>query len=103
MFTLAKTTVSGVVAAGMLAASVLVIAPAAQAQAYYGRHYHRYYNGYDNGGGALAAGFLGLAAGMLLSGAINDRGGSYCADHFRTYNPATGTYMGYDGLRHSCP
>jgi BA14K-like protein len=32
-------------------------------------------------------------------------GGSvaYCQQRFRSYNPATGTYMGYDGMRHSCP
>jgi hypothetical protein len=28
---------------------------------------------------------------------------AYCAAHFRSYDPATGTYMGYDGLRHPCP
>jgi hypothetical protein len=27
----------------------------------------------------------------------------YCARRFRSYDPATGTYLGYDGLRHSCP
>jgi BA14K-like protein len=25
-----------------------------------------------------------------------------CAARFRSYNPATGTYLGYDGLRHPC-
>src|SRR6266851_3898739 len=30
------------------------------------------------------------------------RGGYGCQD-FRTYDPASGTYMGYDGRRHSCP
>ena len=30
------------------------------------------------------------------------RGGHGC-QHFRTYDPASGTYMGYDGRRHSCP
>jgi hypothetical protein len=28
---------------------------------------------------------------------------SYCASRYRSYDPATGTYLGYDGLRHSCP
>jgi len=27
----------------------------------------------------------------------------YGCQHFRTYDPASGTYMGYDGRRHSCP
>lgn len=26
-----------------------------------------------------------------------------CAQQFRSYNPATGTYLGYDGKRHPCP
>ena len=28
---------------------------------------------------------------------------SYCAQRFRSYDPRTGTYMGYDGYRHPCP
>jgi hypothetical protein len=28
---------------------------------------------------------------------------SDCAARFRSYNPATGTYLGFDGRRHSCP
>jgi len=28
---------------------------------------------------------------------------SYCAARFRSYDPASGTYLGYDGLRHPCP
>jgi hypothetical protein len=26
-----------------------------------------------------------------------------CETRFRSYNPATGTYLGYDGMRHRCP
>lgn len=28
---------------------------------------------------------------------------AYCMERFRSYDPASGTYMGYDGLRHPCP
>ena len=28
---------------------------------------------------------------------------SYCASRYRSYDPATGTFLGYDGVRHSCP
>jgi len=28
---------------------------------------------------------------------------SYCAGRYRSYDPATGTYLGYDGVRHPCP
>ena len=28
---------------------------------------------------------------------------AYCTQRFRSYDPGTGTYMGYDGARHPCP
>ncbi|WP_244063277.1 BA14K family protein, partial [Bradyrhizobium sp. Ce-3] len=28
---------------------------------------------------------------------------SYCAQRYKSYDPASGTYLGYDGLRHPCP
>jgi hypothetical protein len=28
---------------------------------------------------------------------------AYCMSRFRSYDPVSGTYMGYDGLRHPCP
>jgi hypothetical protein len=28
---------------------------------------------------------------------------AYCAQRYRSYDPASGTYLGFDGLRHSCP
>jgi hypothetical protein len=32
------------------------------------------------------------------------RGGTgYCEMRFRSFDPATGTYMGFDGIRHRCP
>lgn len=27
---------------------------------------------------------------------------SYCAQRYRSYDPASGTYLGYDGMRHPC-
>ena len=30
-------------------------------------------------------------------------GQAYCARRFRSYDPGTGTYLGNDGERHSCP
>ena len=26
----------------------------------------------------------------------------YCQQRYRSYDPASGTYLGYDGLRHPC-
>jgi hypothetical protein len=28
---------------------------------------------------------------------------AYCEQRFRSYDPASGTYLGYDGIRHPCP
>jgi hypothetical protein len=28
---------------------------------------------------------------------------AYCEQRFRSYDPASGTYLGYDGQRHPCP
>jgi hypothetical protein len=72
-------------------------------------HHHRHHGG---GGGA----FAGLAAGAILGGvlaaqrpyygpgyAYRDDAVGYCLSRFKSYDPASGTYLGYDGLRHPCP
>jgi hypothetical protein len=76
---------------------------------YYGRPYRYGYRHYDHGNG-LAAGALGLATGAIIGGAIAQsqaapvyQGNSYCAQRYRSYDPASGTYLGYDGMRHPCP
>jgi hypothetical protein len=28
---------------------------------------------------------------------------AYCMRRFKSYDPGSGTYLGYDGYRHSCP
>jgi len=71
------------------------------------RHGHRH--GRWGGGAALGA---GLATGMILGGALAaqsraqaypDSSVEYCMSRFRSYDPASGTYLGYDGRRHPCP
>jgi hypothetical protein len=68
-------------------------------------------------GNAAAAGIAGLAAGALIGGAIasqqaqaaptyvvpDQNAVAYCAQRYRSYDPASGTYLGYDGVRRSCP
>ena len=76
-------------------------------------------------GGGLAAGIIG---GMVLGGIIASqrpyygygypyppgpyayqaypyRGSAvgYCMSRFKSYDPYSGTYLGYDGFRHPCP
>ncbi len=88
----------------------------------YGRGYG-YRRGIDPGA-AAAAGIAGLAAGAILGGVLSQprvieepvygapaygapgydaSPEDYCAQRYRSYNPASGTYLGFDGLRHPCP
>jgi hypothetical protein len=36
-------------------------------------------------------------------GAVDDDAVGYCMQRFRSYDPSSGTYLGYDGFRHPCP
>ncbi|BEV47239.1 BA14K family protein [Afipia carboxidovorans] len=83
-----------------------------------GGHWHGHRGGGWGGVGA------GLAAGALIGGAIaasqapygyygpgyapgpayvEGDAVSYCMQRFKSYDPRSGTYLGYDGLRHPCP
>ena len=106
-----------------LASSMLAVSPA---QARYWHH------GWHGGGGALAGFAAGAILGGLAAqgpygyygpgyyygpdyayvpdyayepGPANLDGGAvrYCMSRFKSYDPASGTYLGYDGLRHPCP
>ena len=64
-----------------------------------------YYGGYGYGYGApyYYGGYgydedVGYEAGYSGSGSV-----AYCAQRFRSYDPRSGTYLGYDGFRHPCP
>jgi hypothetical protein len=54
--------------------------------------------GYDPGyydyGYSAPGGYVTVAPG---------RDAAYCQQRFRSYDPASGTYLGFDGLRHPCP
>jgi len=75
---------------------------------WHGGHRHGHYghhHGHDGGGAAVLG---GLAAGAIIGGAIansqaQSNAASYCAQRYRSYDPGSGTYLGNDGLRHSCP
>jgi hypothetical protein len=69
------------------------------------RRYYRHHDRHDNDAGAFAAGAIfGLATGAILgSAAANNNAVGYCSRRFRSYDPASGTYLGYDGYRHPCP
>ena len=42
---------------------------------------------------------VAIRAGVVVSGGVDP---AYCAQRYRSYDPASGTYLGYDGLRHPC-
>ncbi len=67
------------------------------AGAYYGYGaYPNYYGAYGSGYGPYyGRGYYNYSGG--------DNGAAYCVQRFRSYDPASGTYLGNDGRRHACP
>src|ERR1700694_5167465 len=60
--------------------------------------YHNgYYNGYGQGGHLAGGGALDGNNSYAMSPGDGD-----CAQRYRSYDPASGTYVGYEGRRHSC-
>jgi hypothetical protein len=113
---------STAIAGALIAATTAVTIVPADAQ-WRGRHHHHHRGGGRGGGGAVLG---GLAAGAILGGAIaasrppayyygpgyydpppyagptRDEV-AYCMSRFKSYDPRSGTYLGYDGYRHPCP
>ena len=89
--------------------AVGVAAGSALAYGGYGYGYDPYYGGdsyaYDDGAyydPGYAVAYDQPAVGVIEQPAGIDAAG-YCAQRFRSYDPASGTYLGFDGLRHPCP
>lgn len=61
--------------------------------------------GGHNDGGAVAAGILGgLFLGAIIANQAQQQNAvDYCMRRYRSYDPRSGTYLGYDGYRHPCP
>jgi hypothetical protein len=117
---------AGAVALALVGTTTLAAVTPADAQ-WRGRHGGGWHHRHGGGGGGAVLG--GLAAGALLGGAIAaSRPGygygygpgyyapppayygpppgddvAYCMNRFKSYDPASGTYLGYDGYRHPCP
>lgn len=79
---------------------------------YLRRHGHRD-DDHDAAIGIIAGAILGFALGAAVSDTrerqsralsrIDDPDWiAYCARKYRSFDPRTGTYLGYDGLRHYC-
>jgi hypothetical protein len=50
--------------------------------------------------GAMAA--VPYGSGDAYASADGSANGSTCAQRYRSYDPGSGTYLGYDGQRHPC-
>ncbi|UZE48744.1 BA14K family protein [Rhodopseudomonas sp. P2A-2r] len=80
---------------------------------YGGGYRHGYgHRGYGHRGGGNGALIGGLAAGAIIGGAIAagaasnaqaQQNANYCAQRYRSYDPASGTYLNNDGNRYPCP
>jgi BA14K-like protein len=79
-----------------LAAGAIIGGAVAASQPWYGYDSAPGYYNYDYDPGYYAApgGYVAPAP---------DRDVGYCVQRYRSYDPASGTYLGYDGLRHPCP
>jgi hypothetical protein len=61
-----------------------------------------YYGGYGYDNGYYGSGY-GYDPGYSTYSTSDGRDAAYCAQRFKSYDPASGTYLGYDGIRHPCP
>jgi hypothetical protein len=106
----------GIAAAVVMIAGITATLPSVA----YAQHHH---GGHGWGGHARGWGWGGFAAGALLGGLLaapyyyapgpyyyyegpGYYGGDavrYCLQRFKSYDPRSGTYLGYDGYRHPCP
>ncbi|WP_374571506.1 BA14K family protein [Phenylobacterium sp.] len=68
---------------------------------------------YDDHSDAVIAGILGFALGAAIAGTQEQKADvagrlddpdwiAYCARKYSSFDPRSGTYLGYDGLRHYC-
>jgi hypothetical protein len=81
---------------GAVAAGVIGGAVAAATSPLWAPGYYDYYPGYAPG-----PYYDYYASAAPVAPIIGDA--AWCQAHFRSYNPATGTYLGFDGQYHSCP
>jgi hypothetical protein len=87
-------------AAAGLAAGAIVGGAIAATQPWYGYGYAPGYYGYGYGYGPGYSYDPGYYSYGYPAGG---RDVAYCEQRYRSYDPASGTYLGYDGLRHPCP
>lgn len=116
---------------GVMALTTAVPAEAGKGNRGYGGRYvqNNYYYKRNDGIGALGAGLLGFGVGAIVGSALTPRevyvapppppapvytrAGygpapwtpdwyTYCYSRYRTFDPNSGTFVGYDGYEHFC-
>ena len=105
----------GYVGAGIgLAAGAIIggaILNATQPRGYYGYDSGYGYGAYGQGYGGYEPDYAevpsygygpGPGPAYRQSYVEGDNDAGYCQQRYRSYDPASGTYLGYDGLRHPC-
>jgi hypothetical protein len=67
-------------------------------------HYRRWYRDHRRAFGAddAAAAIFGFALGVMGTAAAHSAHVARCEAHYRSYDRATDTFLGYDGQRHRC-
>jgi len=86
---------------GAVAGAVIGGALASESYAYYGGpdyYASGYYPGYYDDGYSDDAAVVAVAPAPVGDDAV-----VYCMQTYQSYDPASGTYLGFDGLRHPCP
>ena len=81
---------------GAVAGAVVGGALASQSYGYYGGP------GYDGRATITTSGYYDDGA-VAVEAAPGGDDVAYCRQRYRSYDPASGTYLGNDGLRHPCP
>lgn len=116
-----KNTLTGLLAAALVGVFMVSLAAPAEAGRGHGRHY--------GGGNAIGAGLLGFGIGAIVGSALTPRNVyveppppppayygpasygpepwspdwySYCYSRYRSFDPNSGTFMGYDGVVRFC-
>jgi hypothetical protein len=59
--------------------------------------------GYGGYGYGYAPGYYDSGYDDYVAVAPGGGGDGYCRQRYRSYDPASGTFLGFDGLRHPCP
>jgi hypothetical protein len=96
------------IAAGLIIGGAIAASQYPYGYGYYGGSPYGYGYGSGYGYGYAPAPVYGpppVAYGPGPGYVAGPAGGAvaYCSQRYRSYDPASGTFLGYDGLRHPCP